>query len=670
MKSTIHTISVILLLLLTIPVNAQVAEISSNKYSTLQDAVDAYNEKDFNNGVSIELLQNVELGTSLTIDKSVIIAGNGHTISCNFNSSTTISITDGEAIDITLKGIIIKTTYRGIAFSGSSNNCSLKLDDCTLFNTMTDETKYTEECSNISSARGLSLWNTCNSNITINNCKIYGFKTSVYAGSDKNSQIGCTVTAEKSEFYGLEICRVYGIAGSNFSFNNCNATCTLPGDKANDKFSVFNFTETAQGNILNVNKGTYLTTYYDASSRYTHKNYMLTCDGTNNQATFTGTYFSCISENNGGLLSSLASGSSLTINSGDFQTYLGMNVSDILGSMAIKNGSFLFYPSRTILYGYSSASYSQDLKSWIVGPIYGTTYAGNSTKLTSIEWENFSSFRKDYPNAIMLVSSDYVTDDTNIIPNVVVDYIVGNGHYYECADLELTDRQDGVSTDFYTPVDFITIGGNYTRTLYDNTTSWCVPFQLNEADFTSYCDKVKMLTFAFFENGNTAYFSTRESIGAGIPFMLYLNKQDTDGWSKEGWTKTFNHTAIAAKPENSTDMQGTFVQTDSYEEVGYYGVGIDRKTLADFSDSPLGAFRSLISLQYNSMFNSSEDVDSRSDARPQVLNIGIVGTTRISVTPSSNPKVSENHAYYDISGRRLTSPQKGINLINGKILVK
>ena len=282
-------------------------------------------------------------------------------------------------------------------------------------------------------------------------------------------------------------------------------------------------------------------------------------------------------------------------------------------------------------------------------------YLGNSTKQPKQVGE-WSSILESTPNAIAVVSSELVTwAEKN--KNVIVEYGVGSSSakYYECTNFVLTDLED-----FYTPVEFKALRGSYNRQPNAATNanieynSVCLPFAFGESDLSV---TAKILTFAYYDRANTAYFNHINSISAGIPCII----QETETkWNKIDLAgKT-----IVASPNMDGNMRGTFVTTsdygkDSEGKTYYYSVGDDNM----FSplNNTLSPFRSCLWLHHDGSIGQG----SASAKAIRIIEDG--EATGIESVDSSD---IESQEIYNINGMKVSgnvkSLPRGMYIMNGK----
>lgn len=264
--------------------------------------------------------------------------------------------------------------------------------------------------------------------------------------------------------------------------------------------------------------------------------------------------------------------------------------------------------------------------------------------------DEFNETLESHPNAVAVVTYEYAYLKDSATKNLIVEYPVGHGKYYECENFVLTDK-----VDFYTPVDFVAVDGTYTRT--PNTVSVpgafynsvCLPFEFSGSDLSS---TAQILTFSFYEEKDgdrNIYFNKKSTIPAANPCVVY---DEADTWN----IIDFDNTPIYATPDNSGNMQGTFVLTDEYAGT-HYSVNVQNK-FAKLADT-LAPFRSCLSLDPGVIIPESEDAK---------MNIIIIDET--AGIESVKAEANYSDAIYNLQGMRVTNIVKGgIYVKNGKKII-
>lgn len=293
-------------------------------------------------------------------------------------------------------------------------------------------------------------------------------------------------------------------------------------------------------------------------------------------------------------------------------------------------------------------SYSGDSPSVI--DVYYSDYEEGLVKIEEQTVEQFNAILEDYPNAIGIVDYENETLVDKADKNLVVEYPVGHNSYFECVNFELTDK-----VDFYTPVDFVAVNGSYTREPNTKSVSGafynsvCLPFAFSGSDLSS---TAQILTFSFYEEKDgdrNIYFNQKTTIPAANPCIVY---DEADTWNKI----EFDNTPIYATPDNSGNMQGTFVKTNAYAGT-HYSVNVQNK-FAKLQDT-LTAFRSCLSLDPGVIIPESEEAK---------MNIIIIDEA--AGIESVKAEANNSNVYYNLQGMRMANTVKGgIYINNGKKII-
>lgn len=234
---------------LNINVNAEttetdVAKINDTVYNSVKEAIAAAKEGD-----TVEVLNDSVESQTISVDKGIIINGNGHKIIANSLTGSNAAILINTSNAIVINNIIIETNTRGIAINRNVHNFTinnstlnvgqrgitvntddnenslLNVNDCIIQNK--NVINYDEEVPNVD-YRGISLWEYKNSTITIKNTTIQGFAyvinvtapSSVYdstntnliidnsilkgrAGINYSNSVGYNINIKNSEILGI-----------------------------------------------------------------------------------------------------------------------------------------------------------------------------------------------------------------------------------------------------------------------------------------------------------------------------------------------------------------------------------------------------------------------------------------------------------------------------------
>lgn len=288
-------------------------------------------------------------------------------------------------------------------------------------------------------------------------------------------------------------------------------------------------------------------------------------------------------------------------------------------------------------------------------------YPGSAESIPNQTVEQFLEIKRSAPNAVGFVDAAVAAvheEELEGVENIVIKYPAGKfeNYYYESDDLVLTDKQD-----FYTPVNFIAHAGGYTRNIYKNSNTCCVPFALDKNAISS---NVQLLTFAYYEaisdggvlgSGNAyAYFNSNEVVNGGIPCFIYAPNDFTLNVS-------FDDTEIIAEPEGSSNIHGFYRKTTGITDS--YGINSTGDKLA--STTSATAFRSVLTLTWDEMFNGGSNHTGASAAKE--IKIAIIGENGNATTIDGvNIENNANENIYTINGVKVSKVSKpGLYIVNG-----
>lgn len=270
-----------------------------------------------------------------------------------------------------------------------------------------------------------------------------------------------------------------------------------------------------------------------------------------------------------------------------------------------------------------------------------TVYVGDSTP-HPMSILGFLDTQETQPNAMAIVASAHAAEVEGMT-NVIVDYPVGHGgHYYECENFVLADIKN-----WYSPVDFIALTGSYSRGLSAGLTTICVPFNVTEnSDFTKY------IYHSSNEAGTTAYFNHIDNVDAGVAFLADVHAGTT-------WNCSFANTHIYANTNvEGGALRGTYQKTtvsDCYK-VNQEGTGLQY-----YSSESTYPFRAYFILTNENPFYGSQTRSLRI-AFDELEE----GTTGISGVGND----ANNNVIYNAQGLRMNKIQNGLNIVNGKKILK
>lgn len=289
----------------------------------------------------------------------------------------------------------------------------------------------------------------------------------------------------------------------------------------------------------------------------------------------------------------------------------------------------------------SSDKFSEWILEYVDPNIELTVYLGNSVPNT-MNIHQFVEAQDTHPNAMAVVASTHAAEVEGLT-NVIVDYPVGHGgHYYECENFVLADRKD-----WYSPVDFTALSGSYSRDVTVGLTTICVPFSVAECTaFTKY------IYHSSNEAGTTAYFNHIDNVDAGDAFLAQVSSNTT-------WICNFNNTRIYANTNvEGGALRGTYQKTtvsDCYK-VNQEGTGLQY-----YSSESTYPFRAYFILTNENVFSGSQTRSLRI-AFDELEE----GTTGISGVGND----ANNNVIYNAQGLRMNKIQNGLNIVNGKKILK
>lgn len=210
----------------------------------------------------------------------------------------------------------------------------------------------------------------------------------------------------------------------------------------------------------------------------------------------------------------------------------------------------------------------------------------------------------------------------------------------------------------------------YGRTLWKDGTwnTLCLPFDVTLDESPLANATVKKLSSADFNNGTlTLNFGDATSIKAGTPYLVKWTETDSPISNP-----CFNGVTVTALSPKSTDcgvvtFQGIYspLSIAEADKTKLY-LGSNNTLFYPNGAMSINAFRAFFQL------NGITAGDLKQGAKNIVLNFGDDATTFLTLG-SQNPSDSDNDAYYDLQGRRVSGSStlpKGIYIHNGKKIIK
>ena len=227
--------------------------------------------------------------------------------------------------------------------------------------------------------------------------------------------------------------------------------------------------------------------------------------------------------------------------------------------------------------------------------------------------------RTKNPNLLILSPSDFYDTD-NVIR--------WDGEKNNTPKMVLTDANP-----FYTPIDFHAVDVEVTRNLKAGINSLCLPFYVGETEISTNCK------IATFKNGNT--FTYVDHADANTPFLATAVDADKEKLN-------FTDKGVVNTPGAlGTTFVGVYAP-QSAENL--YGINNDGKLQKGGSGANIKSFRA-----YLTAVGEAREISFEGDVT------GIENLT---------PALSQGEgAWFDLQGRRVAQPTKGLYIVNGKKVV-
>ena len=243
------------------------------------------------------------------------------------------------------------------------------------------------------------------------------------------------------------------------------------------------------------------------------------------------------------------------------------------------------------------------------------------------------------PNCLFVSNAGTLTNDHNVIVSGVC---------------ELLTIADGYS--FKSPVDFIaTAVPTYNRSFVaDAITTVCLPFALTEAEAATLGTFYEMTSF----DGATIHFTSVEAPEANKAYLVVPTATSL--------TLSEPGKAIAATPANlgaeitNVEFIGTLASTSipaSDETNSYFAFNSGSLVKIATKAATLPAFRGYFKVSTSAISGGARALNISFDEE----------TTGVKTINSKSFSVNQ---YFDLSGRRVENPTKGLYIVNGKKVVK
>ena len=227
--------------------------------------------------------------------------------------------------------------------------------------------------------------------------------------------------------------------------------------------------------------------------------------------------------------------------------------------------------------------------------------------------------RTKNPNLLILSPSDFSATDNVIRWD-------GVKSRNNTPKMVLTDANP-----FYTPIDFHADAVEVTRNLKAGINSLCLPFYVGQAEISTNCK------IATFKSGTT--FTYVDHADANTPFLATAVDDDAE---KLNFTdKGVVNTPVAL----GTTFVGVYAPQSA---VNLYGINDDGKLQKGGSGANIKSFRAYLT----AVDEAAREISFEGDVT------GIENLT---------PALSQGEgAWYDLQGRRIAQPTKGLYIVNGK----
>jgi hypothetical protein len=282
----------------------------------------------------------------------------------------------------------------------------------------------------------------------------------------------------------------------------------------------------------------------------------------------------------------------------------------------------------------------------------------------NIDSLHFKGAYMDFTDAILLEkiemnNAKYLNDSTLLYFNTNITLSGRNIiNKDRCENLIITDKRS-----FYCPKAFTATKATYTRTF--NHTDWstiCLPFNVDDIS-----DKLILGSLAGFSDGIFT-FNIADNISANRP---YLARSVDDSYSTIVGTNTYVPATTDGQFTTTRNvatftgvLEPQYVKSD--ENTYYYGVGtIDGVTnIVKLKNAKVNPYRAYLSVPANSIENNSATFRFVDLFDNEIFSFEASETTGI-----ENVKSSTTNNIYNINGQRLNKANRGLNIINGKVVI-
>lgn len=262
-------------------------------------------------------------------------------------------------------------------------------------------------------------------------------------------------------------------------------------------------------------------------------------------------------------------------------------------------------------------------------------YPGSSEVQAGLSLSELEALQASFPNTMAVLTFGEAPAG---VKNVLVaqpngSYCVAN---FVLTDLtpDYTTTVTAPKTNFYSPVDFVAVSGNYSRDLSNGYNSLCLPFAIS-TDIEGVDD---ILTYNYYDGNVMAYFDSNDEIGAGVPCVVM-----SDGTKM---SVEFDNTPIVCEAGVDGYTYGTFATTSAFK--GFYGVNTSTNKFSPLSNN-LYPFRACIDM-----------IGTNGENEIKIARLSEITSINSVVTSASND-------IYNVNGVKVSQISKpGLYVVNGK----
>ena len=279
-----------------------------------------------------------------------------------------------------------------------------------------------------------------------------------------------------------------------------------------------------------------------------------------------------------------------------------------------------------------------------------TLYTGVASSV--YEQKEWDQLLNKYPNTIGIISPRY-KEWAYLMPNVLIDDETAEGGY-RCPHFILSDLStspvylySGKAEDFgfSAPMSFSIEKGEYKRDLIAGYNTVCLPFDISEGGLPTDCHMYRYSHFDS-ETGDVVFSPQAKTEASHACFLKCESGAE--------WQIDLSGIVITTQqPVADDNMRGTFVTTEEYKGIGY------NPRTKDNIFAPLARY--LHPFRACFIIGASE--------APAELSIRLSDDETTGLQEIVNCK-SSNGKWYNLAGQRISKMQKGVNIIDGKKILR